>query len=87
MANEDEACVEERKLIRLPRCAVELRVECRWFEEERGCQVERVEVPDARTVMLVAGLVSAAELQVEVRLSAEVREEHVVLVGRRSQSD
>jgi len=78
---------EERKLITRPRCGVELKVECRWFGEERGCQVGRIEAPDIRTVLVLVGLLSAVELPVRVVLNSEVREEHVVLVGVRSPGD
>jgi len=74
---------EERKLISIPRCAVELRVEVRWFEEERGCAVERILVPDASTLIRVARMVQEMETKVVVVLEGQVREGHVVLAGGR----
>lgn len=74
---------EERKLIGIPRCGVELRVELRWFEEERGCAVERILVPDGGTLIRVAGLVQQTRMEMDVVLKEEVREGHVVLAGGR----
>ena len=74
---------EERKLIVIPRCAVELRVEVRWFEEERGCGVERILVPDASTLIRVARMVQEMERELQVVLDAQVREGHLVLAGGR----
>lgn len=78
---EDEDVEEERKLVHRPRCVVELRVEVRWFEEERGVPVVKVLVPNKLDELALMLLVSRAEMTLKVEVDPEVREDHVILVG------
>jgi hypothetical protein len=79
--SEVEPVSREMKLIQRPRCVVELRVEVRWFEEERGVPVERVLVRDEVDRVVVGRLIAEGEMDLAVEVWPDVREDHVVLVG------
>jgi len=86
----------ERKLVQEPMCMVALRLELRWFEEERNCPVEVIRVPDATAMLRVSAFVRELEVysgaaivteSVAVMRDEGVRPGYVILEGGAGEPD